>query len=277
MKVVTTVAELRQVRRAWHGKVGLVPTMGYLHAGHMALVARARAENDRVITTIFVNPTQFGPNEDFATYPRDMDRDLAMLREAGVDAVFTPGVEEMYREGFQTFVDVGRLSQRLEGASRPGHFRGVATVVLKLFNVSMADRAYFGRKDAQQLLVIQKMVRDLDVPVEVVPVATVRESDGLAISSRNVYLSAAERAAAVALSRGLFAARERYLAGETDAEALREVVRRTIAAEPLARLDYVSLADPDHDLEELERAGDGALLSTAAWIGPTRLIDNVTL
>ncbi len=277
MEVVTAVEELRRVRRAWRGPVGLVPTMGYLHAGHLALVERARAENDRVIVSIFVNPVQFGPNEDFAAYPRDVERDLGLLREARVDLVFTPSVEEVYPQDFQTYVNVERVSQRLEGAMRPGHFRGVATVVLKLFNLTQANRAYFGRKDAQQLLVIRQMVRDLGVPIEIVPVPTVREEDGLAISSRNVYLNPAERAASVAISRGLFAAHERFRTGERDAEALRGLVREAIAGEPLARLEYVSLADPANDLAELDQARPGSLLSVAAWVGKTRLIDNVDL
>ncbi|MBX6341415.1 MAG: pantoate--beta-alanine ligase, partial [Thermomicrobiaceae bacterium] len=250
--------------------------MGYLHAGHLALVERARGENDRVVVSIFVNPTQFGPQEDFNRYPRDLERDLALLREARVDAVFAPSVAEMYPPGFATYVEVGGVTERLEGAARPGHFRGVATVVTKLFNIVQPDRAYFGQKDAQQLVVIRKMVADLAIPVEVVAVPTVREPDGLALSSRNVYLSPEERRAAVALSQGLFAARDRFQAGERDAEALRETVRARVAREPLVRLEYVSVADPE-TLEELSTVGDRALVSLAARVGATRLIDNVLL
>ena len=277
MQVVTTVAELRAARNSWEGTVGLVPTMGYLHEGHLALVRRARAENDRVVVTIFVNPTQFGPSEDFTSYPRDIERDLALLAAEGVDLVFRPTVEEVYPPGFQTFVEVERISRPLEGASRPGHFRGVATVVLKLFNTIQPHRAYFGRKDGQQLLVIRQMVRDLDVPIEIVPVPTVRDADGMALSSRNAYLSPAEREAARSISRGLAKASERFAAGERDADVLRGLVREAIEAEPLMKIDYVSLADPTHDLAELAVAEPGALLSVAARAGKTRLIDNVTL
>ncbi|MHB1415836.1 MAG: pantoate--beta-alanine ligase [Chloroflexota bacterium] len=277
MQVVTTVAELRATRNSWQGTVGLVPTMGYLHEGHLALVRRARAENDRAVVSIFVNPTQFGPSEDFTSYPRDIERDLALLAAEGVDLVFMPTVEEVYPPGFQTFVEVERISRPLEGASRPGHFRGVATVVLKLFNMTQAHMAYFGRKDGQQLLVIGQMVRDLDVPIEIVPVPTVRDADGMALSSRNAYLSPAEREAARSISRGLAKASERFAAGERDADVLRGLVREAIEAEPLMKIDYVSLADPTHDLAELAVAEPGTLLSVAARAGKTRLIDNVTL
>ncbi len=276
MEVFERIADLRAWRRAGAGSLGLVPTMGYLHAGHLALVERARGENDRVVVSIFVNPTQFGPQEDFNRYPRDLERDLALLREARVDAVFAPSVAEMYPPGFATYVEVGDVTERLEGAARPGHFRGVATVVTKLFNIVQPDRAYFGQKDAQQLVVIRKMVADLAIPVEVVAVPTVREPDGLALSSRNVYLSPEERRAAVALSQSLFAARDRFQAGERDAEALRETVRALVAREPLVRLEYVSVADPE-TLEELSTVGDRALVSLAARVGATRLIDNVLL
>ncbi len=258
------------------GSVGLVPTMGFLHAGHMALVSRARAENHVVVVTIFVNPTQFGPNEDLATYPRDLDRDLALLQQAGVDLVFIPDASEMYPEGFSSYVTVEGLSERLEGASRPGHFRGVATVVAKLFNIVPADHAYFGQKDAQQVVVIKRMVRDLNFRHEIVVVPTVRVEDGLALSSRNVYLNGEEQQAALALSRGLFLARDLYQAGERDAETLRSAVRRVLAAEPLARTDYVTVSDAE-TLEELDRIDRPALVAVAASIGRTRLIDNVPL
>src|SRR5262245_20891931 len=221
MHVLTTVAEFR----AWHdappGTLGFVPTMGYLPEGHMALVQRAREGTEHVAASIFVNPTQFGPNEDLTRYPRDSERDLTMLRAEGVAAVFMPGVEEVYPPGFSTFVDVGPLAARLEGKFRPGHFRGVATVVAKLFNVVEPDIAFFGQKDAQQLLVIRKMTADLDLPVQIVGVPTVREADGLALSSRNVYLSSEERTQALALSRALRLAEERFAAGERRARSIR--------------------------------------------------------
>jgi pantoate--beta-alanine ligase len=276
MIVEPTIAGVRRWRHEAGGSVGLVPTMGYLHAGHMSLVERARAENDRVAVSIFVNPAQFGPREDLSTYPRDMARDLAMLRGAGVDLVFTPDADTMYPPGFDTWVEPGAIATRLEGTSRPGHFRGVCTVVLKLFTIVQPDRAYFGQKDAQQLRVIQRMVEDLNLPLAIVPLPIVREPDGLALSSRNSYLSPAERQAALALSHGLHAAEACWRAGERDAGALRTAVLDIIAKEPLAQVDYVSLAD-GVTLEELERAVPGALLSLAVRIGKTRLIDNTVL
>jgi pantoate--beta-alanine ligase len=276
MRVVHTIAEARAVRRALPGTWGFVPTMGYLHEGHLSLVRRARAENDRVAVSIFVNPTQFGPHEDYARYPRDLERDLRLLEPLGVDLVFVPSVEEMYPPGFQTWVIVEEVSRPLEGASRPGHFRGVATVVTKLFNILQPDRAYFGQKDAQQTVVIRRMVQDLNIPVEIVICPTVREPDGLAMSSRNTYLNPEERRAATALFRALQAAKARYEAGERDAERLREAMREVIRAEPLARIDYVSVAHPE-TLQELERVEGPALLSLAVYIGTTRLIDNLML
>jgi len=276
MRVVHTIAEARAVRRALPGTWGFVPTMGYLHEGHLSLVRRARAENDRVAVSIFVNPTQFGPHEDYARYPRDLERDLRLLEPLGVDLVFVPSVEEMYPPGFQTWVIVEEVSRPLEGASRPGHFRGVATVVAKLFNILRPDRAYFGQKDAQQTVVIRRMVQDLNIPVEIVICPTVREPDGLAMSSRNTYLNPEERRAATVLFRALQAAKARYEAGERDAERLREAMREVIRAEPLARIDYVSVAHPE-TLQELERVEGPALLSLAVYIGTTRLIDNLML
>ncbi|WP_448592209.1 pantoate--beta-alanine ligase [Thermoflexus hugenholtzii] len=276
MRVVHTIAEARAVRRALPGTWGFVPTMGYLHEGHLSLVRRARAENDRVAVSIFVNPTQFGPHEDYARYPRDLERDLRLLEPLGVDLVFVPSVEEMYPPGFQTWVIVEEVSRPLEGASRPGHFRGVATVVAKLFNILQPDRAYFGQKDAQQTVVIRRMVQDLNIPVEIVICPTVREPDGLAMSSRNTYLSPEERRAATVLFRALQAAKARYEAGERDAERLREAMREVIRAEPLARIDYVSVAHPE-TLQELEQVEGPALLSLAVYIGTTRLIDNIML
>ncbi len=276
MRVAGTVAEARAAVRAASRPFGLVPTMGFLHAGHLSLVRRARAENVTVAASIFVNPTQFGPAEDYTTYPRDLERDLALLRAEGVDLVFTPFADEMYPPGFDTCVTVGGVTERLEGQARPGHFRGVATVVTKLFNILQPDRAYFGQKDAQQAVVVRKLVTDLAIPVEVVVVPIVREPDGLALSSRNVYLSAAERQAALALSRALQAAEQCYQAGERDAERLREAMRTVLAAEPLVRPDYVSVADAA-SLDELGRFEGPALASLAARIGRTRLIDNVLL
>ena len=276
LEVLTTIEAMRAARAALLGSVGLVPTMGYLHEGHMSLVRGARADNDHVAVSIFVNPTQFGPNEDFAAYPRDTDRDLALLRDAGVDLVFMPTVEAMYPPGAMTYVDPGPVSQHLEGQFRPGHFRGVATIVLKLFEIVRPTRAYFGRKDAQQLVVIKAMVRDLDVDVEIVPMATMREPDGLAMSSRNVYLSPDERRAALVLGQALSLAQEMWTRGLRDGDEYRERLRALIEGEPLARIDYVSVADPE-TLDELDRVGGSALVSLAVRIGRTRLIDNVTL
>ena len=277
MFVARTVAELRAARRYARAPVGFVPTMGYLHEGHISLVQAAREECATVVASIFVNPTQFGPNEDFERYPRDEPRDLALLEGAGVDLVLLPGVEDIYPRGDATRVHVSRLTEVLEGARRPGHFDGVTTVVARLFNIVQPDRAYFGRKDAQQLAVIRRMARDLHFAVEVVGCPTVREADGLAFSSRNVYLGAEERAQAVALSRGLRAAEAAFASGERDAERLRSLARAPIEAAPLAQIDYVSLADAD-TLEELARQVERpALLSMAVRFGTTRLIDNTTL
>ena len=277
MITITSLAELRTARRSLTGSLGLVPTMGYLHRGHLSLVERAQAENDHVAVSVFVNPTQFGPNEDLSRYPRDLARDLELLAPYHVDLVWTPTPEAMYPAGFQTWVNVEQVSAPLEGKQRPGHFRGVATVVAKLFNAFTPDRAYFGQKDAQQVVVIRRMVRDLNFPLEIVTCPIVREPDGLALSSRNVYLSAEERQAATVLSRALRAAEAAFAAGERDADTLRAVVSSTLAAEPLAREEYVSAADPE-TLAELETIGAaGALLSLAVRVGKTRLIDNVVL
>ena len=275
--ILTTPAAMRRWRAANSGTVGFVPTMGYLHEGHMELVRRSIEENLHTVVSIFVNPTQFGPHEDFSKYPRDEVRDLAQLSAAGVDAVYLPGATDMYPEGYQTYVDVERVTQPLEGSARPGHFRGVTTVVLKLFNAVNPDRAYFGRKDAQQLRVVQRMVRDLDLGVEVVPCNIVREPDGLAMSSRNVYLSGEQRAAATVLKRSLDHARGLWKRGERSAAALRNAVEGLIATEPLAELDYVSLAD-NLTLEEL--SGEivrPALLTLVVKFGKTRLLDNIEL
>lgn len=276
MQVIGRITELRRVRHALQGSVGFVPTMGYLHEGHLSLVRRARAENDYVVASIFVNPTQFGPREDYQTYPRDLGRDLALLEREGVDLVFTPEAEEVYPPSFDTWVEVGKITERLEGDFRPGHFRGVATVVIKLFNLVQPHRAYFGQKDAQQALVIRKMAADLNMDLEVVVLPTVREPDGLAMSSRNTYLDPQERQAALVLPQALALAERLWGEGERSAERLRREMKALIQGEPLVRIDYVSVADAS-TLEELERVDWPALVSLAVWIGRTRLIDNTTL
>ncbi len=253
-----------------------MPTMGCLHEGHLSLVRRARAENDHVVASLFVNPTQFGPKEDFERYPRNLAQDRQMLEETGCDLLFAPPVEEMYPPGCETSIDVGSVAVPLEGARRPGHFRGVATVVLKLLEIVTPSRAYFGRKDAQQLAVIRRMVSDLDVPVEIIGCPTVRERDGLAMSSRNKYLNAEQRRVASVLFLALTAAENRFLGGERRAEELRRTMREVLAAEPLAQVDYVSVSDPV-TLQELDRIAGPALVSLAARIGPARLIDNLTV
>ncbi|MGH2633291.1 MAG: pantoate--beta-alanine ligase [Tepidiformaceae bacterium] len=277
MDVLTTPASMRAHRRALSGSVGFVPTMGYLHDGHLALVRRAANENMHTMVSIFVNPAQFAPGEDFERYPRDEVRDLALLRGAGVAAVYLPAASDMYPEGYQTYVDVEQVTRRLEGESRPGHFRGVTTVVLKLFNAVQPDRAYFGRKDAQQLRVLQRMVKDLDVPVEIVPCEIEREADGLAMSSRNVYLSARQRAAAPVIRQSLEEARAAFEGGERSAARLRSIVAARLGREPLAQPEYISLAD-DATLDELDgEVSCPALLSLVVRFGPTRLLDNVEL
>jgi pantoate--beta-alanine ligase len=276
MKIVTSLSDLRTARLSLYGTVGLVPTMGYLHEGHLSLVSRAKAENEHVIVTIFVNPTQFGANEDLSKYPRDLERDLSLLRPLGVDVVWTPSAEVMYPSGYQTWVEVEALTHPLEGAMRPGHFRGVTTVVAKLFNATQPTKAYFGQKDAQQAAVIRRMAVDLNFPLEVVICPTTREADGLAMSSRNKYLNEAERKAATMLFRSLSAAKDVYEGGERDAEKIRAKMKEVIAAEPLAQMQYVSCADYD-TLEELDVIKGKALLSMAVFLGKTRLIDNFVL
>lgn len=250
--------------------------MGYLHQGHLQLARRSKADNDFTAASIFVNPTQFGPREDLASYPRDLKRDLALLEETGVDLVFSPPAGEMYPSGYDTWIDVKGVTDCLEGSARPGHFRGVATVVSKLFNIMEPSRAYFGQKDAQQVVVIRKMVRDLDMGLEVVVVPTVREADGLAMSSRNVYLDTEQRKAAVVLWRALTLAHEMWSQGERDAGKLRAAMTDLIAREPLADIDYVSVADTA-TLEELATLDRKAVVSMAVRIGKTRLIDNTVL
>lgn len=276
MRVVETITEFRAAHRGARLPLGLVPTMGYLHEGHMSLARRARDENATVAVSIFVNPTQFAPNEDFASYPRDMESDLAKLAAAGVDLVFAPSVDEMYAAGFDTRIDVGSIAQRLEGEHRAGHFIGVATVVCKLLTITRADRAYFGQKDAQQCLVVKRLNADLNLGAEIVVCPTVRDADGLALSSRNAYLSAAEREAALALSKALAAAADMHKSGIRDAALIRARMTEIIEREPLARIEYVSVADAE-DLRELDAIEGAALVSLAVRIGKTRLIDNVVL
>jgi len=275
MKVVKTIAEMRQIRRQLVEPVGFVPTMGYLHEGHLALVRQARTENASVVASIFVNPTQFGPREDLKSYPRNPQRDLAML-EAITDVVFMPSADEMYPVKFDSWVEVGKITERLEGAARPGHFRGVITVVAKLFNIVQPTRAYFGQKDAQQAIVIKKMVTDLNMNLEIVILPTVREPDGLAMSSRNTYLNPEQHQAATVLYRVLSLAQELWLQGEGDADKLRREMTALIQKEPLADIEYISIADA-LTLEELDRIKPQALVSMAVKIGKTRLIDNVVL
>lgn len=275
MRTVTTFTDLRTARLSLDGTVGLVPTMGYLHEGHLSLIRQARQECDSVVVSIFVNPTQFGPQEDLAKYPRDLERDSRLI-EPYTDLLWNPTPEIMYPSGFQTWVDVENMTQPLEGAMRPGHFRGVTTVVAKLFNAIQPHKAYFGQKDAQQAAVIRQMVRDLNFPLEIVVCPIVREADGLAMSSRNVYLDPEQRKAATVLYRALGAAKKAYENGERDADQLRQVMRDILASEPLAKTQYVSCADYE-TLEELETVDKKALLSMAVFIGKTRLIDNVIL
>jgi pantoate--beta-alanine ligase len=278
MRVIETVNEMRVARREIASLGGFVPTMGYLHAGHLSLARAARAECATVVASIFVNPAQFGPNEDLSRYPRDLPRDLNLLASAGVDLVFTPTAAEMYPAGFATYVEPGgALTERLEAAARPGHFRGVATVVTKLFQIVAPDVAYFGQKDAQQVAVIRRMIADLNLPVELRVLPTVRERDGLAMSSRNAYLNTEERAAAVVLYRAL-AAGQALIASDPAASAQRviEAMRGVIAAEPRARLEYADVCDPD-TFAPLEALRAPAILAIAARVGPARLIDNFLL
>lgn len=275
MRTVSTLDELRDSRLSFDGTVGFVPTMGFLHEGHLSLIRRARDECQHVVVSIFVNPTQFGPKEDLSKYPRDLERDFRLI-EPYTDLVWTPTPEIMYPTGYQTWVEVEAVTRPLEGAMRPGHFRGVTTVVAKLFNAVQPHKAYFGQKDAQQVAVIRRMVRDLNFPIEIVVCSTTREADGLAMSSRNVYLDPEQRKAATVLFRSLSAAKELYEAGERDAEKVRGKMKEVLAGESLAEPQYVSCADYD-TLEELEEIKGKALLSMAVFIGKTRLIDNFVI
>lgn len=274
MKAVQSLGELRAARAELRGPLGFVPTMGYLHAGHLSLVRRARSECASVAVSIFVNPTQFGPGEDLGSYPVDLERDRALLQQEAVDLVWIPTAEQMYPAGFQTWVTVEGLARPLEGEHRPGHFRGVTTIVAKLLHGMQPDRAYFGQKDAQQLAVVRRMVCDLDFPVEIVACPTVREADGLAMSSRNARLSLDERQAAAVLYRALSAAQQAHAAGERRPAELRRIMGEVLRSEPLAHPQYVSAADPE-TLAELDGEVDRALLSLAVVVGKVRLIDNL--
>lgn len=276
LQKIVTFEDLQIARNALKEPVGFVPTMGFLHEGHLSLVKHACKQSASVVVSIFVNPTQFAPTDDLDAYPRDLERDMGLLREAGVDLLWLPTPEEMYPPGFQTWVEAEEITKPLEGARRPGHFRGVTTVVTKLFNAVQPQMAFFGQKDAQQVAVIRRMVRDLNMPIEIVATPIVRERDGLAMSSRNTYLNEAERQAALVLFKSLTTAQSAYEKGERNADRLRGITEGIIAAEPLARLEYVSCADYD-SLEELAVVSGKTLLSTAVHLGGTRLIDNVVL
>jgi pantoate--beta-alanine ligase len=279
METVTSTGQMQEIARSLKRRglsIGLAPTMGYLHRGHLSLVQAARSECDRVVMSIFVNPLQFGPQEDFAAYPRDPERDLALAREEGVDFVFAPTGDSMYPEGFSTHVEVGGvLAEKLCARSRPGHFRGVTTVVMKLFQIVQPNRAYFGQKDAQQVLVIRKMAADLNLPLEIVTCPIVREADGLALSSRNFFLSPLEREAALALPRSLGAGRELILRGERRAERVQRTILEALTNQSI-RVDYVEVCD-GQTLADLAELQGPVLLAAAVWVGRTRLIDNIYL
>ena len=276
MEIIKTIAEMRRLRSSLAEPLGFVPTMGFLHQGHLALIRQAKEGNASVAVSIFVNPTQFAPGEDYERYPRDIQNDLAELEKIGIDVVFTPSRSEMYPHGFSSRVEVDRLTSRLEGAARPGHFSGVTTIVARLFNIIRPTRAYFGQKDAQQVAVIKKMVSDLNMDTKIISLPTVREPDGLAMSSRNSYLNPKERQAALILYQSLMLAKKLYRQGEEDAAKLRGEMVRFIRKEPLATIDYVAITDA-LTLEELESVKPPALVSLAVKIGETRLIDNIVL
>ncbi len=276
MRVVETIAEMQKIRSQITGTVGFVPTMGYLHEGHLELVRRSKTGNDITAVSIFVNPTQFGPKEDFTKYPRDTPRDLALLEKEGTDYVFMPAPPDIYPPNFNSWVDVQQVTDRLEGAARPGHFRGVATVVAKLFNIVQPTRAYFGQKDAQQCVVIRKMVRDLNMPLEMIIIPTVREPDGLAMSSRNVYLTPEMRRQAPVLYRSLQLAKTLWERGEKDAAKIRAEITSLIQKQPLAQIEYIDIADTE-TLAEIQTIGQSALISMVVRFGNTRLLDNLIL
>lgn len=275
MKVIETIAGVRELRHSLKGTVGFVPTMGYLHEGHVSLVKQAKTENDFSAVSIFVNPTQFGPKEDFKTYPRDIDRDLALLKPY-TDIVFIPSDKEMYPDGYNTWVEVQGITDMLEGAVRPGHFKGVTTVVNKLFNIIEPTKSYFGQKDAQQVAVIKKMVKDLNMPLKVVVCPTMREKDGLAMSSRNTYLTPEMRQNATLLYKSLTKAKEMYRGGERDADKIKQTMTGIIKSQPIGIIDYISIAD-NETLREIKKIEKPALISMAVKFGKTRLIDNIIL
>ena len=279
MQIITTIAEAKEVCRAWQLEgltIGLVPTMGYLHQGHASLMQAARAENDRLVATIFVNPTQFGPNEDFERYPRDLEADAALAKAIGVDMLFCPEVTEMYPPGYISYLEPAGLTDCLCGASRPGHFRGVCTVVLKLFNIIRPDKAYFGQKDAQQFAVLNRMVADMDLDLKMRRMPIVREADGLAMSSRNVYLSATERQEALALNRALQAVEQLFKAGERQTKVLIAAMQAELGQTLVGSLDYLEIVDLE-TLEPIAQIESSALCALAVFFGKTRLIDNVVL
>jgi pantoate--beta-alanine ligase len=276
MRTVNNFSELQTGLAYLRRPVGFVPTMGYLHEGHLSLVRRAKEENQSVVVSIFANPTQFGPDEDLANYPRDIESDLRLLKKEETDLVWMPDVEDIYPENFQTWVEVEVITKKLEGIYRPTHFRGVTTIVAKLFNAVQPEKAYFGQKDAQQVIVIQQMTKDLNYPIEIVICPTIREADGLAMSSRNSYLNGEERKAALCLIRGLEKAQKKFMKGENQAERIKNFVSDEVKKEELAELQYVSLAHPE-TLDELSGEVESGLLSLAVFIGRTRLIDNMVL
>jgi pantoate--beta-alanine ligase len=276
MQVARSIAEMKKLRRECAGSVGLVPTMGFLHEGHLDLASQAKSENAVAVASIFVNPTQFGPSEDFKSYPRDLDRDLALLEKVSTDIVFIPPDKEMYPADYNTWVEVRGITAKLEGKSRPTHFQGVTTVCNKLFNIIEPDRAYFGQKDAQQAIVIQKMVCDLNMNLDIIVCPTVRESDGLAMSSRNTYLNKEERASAVVLYKSLCLAKDMYEKGARDAAVIRQAMDALISGEPAAKIDYISIADTA-TLDEVDVIGGRVLVSLAVKLGRPRLIDNIIL
>lgn len=279
MQVVKTIREVREIVKAWHREglsVGLVPTMGYLHEGHQSLIAKSVEQNDRTVVSVFVNPIQFGPTEDLEAYPRDLERDIQKVTEAGGDLIFNPEPSEMYPDHFTSFVDTTETTELLCGARRPIHFRGVCTVVSKLFNIVNPERAYFGQKDAQQLATIRRFVRDLDFDIEIVACPIVREADGLAKSSRNTYLSTEERQAALILSKSLAKGREAIEAGELSVSKIIDIIEQNLHTEPLARVDYVEVVDFEN-IQRVETIGRETLIAIAVFIGKTRLIDNIII
>lgn len=276
MLIANTIKEVREVTSSWRKQelsIGLVPTMGFIHDGHKSLMERARIENEKVVVSIFVNPLQFGPAEDYEKYPRDLEHDKKVCKEAGIDLIFVPTVSEMYPSRNFAYVDIEELGNGLCGAKRPGHFRGVCTVVSKLFNIVLPDRAYFGEKDAQQLAIIKRMVKDLNFDIDIVACPTVREPDGLAMSSRNSYLSSEERKAALTISKSLKLAKAALSGNEKNADSVKKIVCDELSRERLIRIDYVDIVNPD-TLEPITQIDGPVLVAVAAFVGRTRLIDN---